>query len=157
MKKNCQYTTFALGKEIRACLSSLEMVAKSKKIELCYNIPEEITLFSDHDMVEAIIRNLVSNAIKFTPHGGRVDIAAKITNTNHIEISVKDNGIGMDKNLLNNLFCISESHGRSGTEGEPSTGMGLYICRDYIESLGGTIRIESEEGIGSAFFFTIPS
>lgn len=133
------------------------MAARSKNIELCYNVPENIILFSDQNMVDTIIRNLVSNAIKFTPHGGRVEITAKIANLNTTEISVKDTGIGMDKKLLNNLFCISESHGRSGTEGEPSTGMGLYICRDYIESLGGTIRIESEEGKGSVFFFTIPS
>ncbi len=133
------------------------MSARSKNVELCFNVPENIVLFSDLNMVDTIIRNLVSNAIKFTPHGGKVEIKAKTTSLNHVEISVKDTGIGMDKKLLNNLFCINESHGRSGTEGEPSTGMGLYICRDYIESLGGTIHIESEEGKGTVFFFTIPS
>ncbi|OFY38761.1 MAG: hypothetical protein A2X18_08790 [Bacteroidetes bacterium GWF2_40_14] len=149
--------SFILDKEIRTCLSSLEIAARSKNIEICYNIQEGINLFSDLKMVATIIRNLVSNAIKFTPHGGKVEIMAIITNLNHVEISVKDTGIGMDKQLLNNLFCISESHGRSGTEGEPSTGMGLYISRDYIERLGGTIRIESEVGKGSLFIFTIPS
>lgn len=157
MKKNCQYTSFVLDKEIRRCLSSLEMAARSKNIEMCFSIPENINLFSDLNMVNTIVRNLVSNAIKFTPHGGRIEISANNSNIDQIEISVKDTGIGMDNKLLNNLFCISESHGRSGTEGEPSTGMGLYICRDYIERLGGTIRAESEEGKGSVFFFTIPS
>src|SRR3989339_2156509 len=104
--------SFILDKEIRTCLSSLEIAARSKNIEICYNIQEGINLFSDLKMVATIIRNLVSNAIKFTPHGGKVEIMAIITNLNHVEISVKDTGIGMDKQLLNNLFCISESHGR---------------------------------------------
>ncbi len=157
MKKNSVYTNFVLEKEIRTCLSSLTIVAGSKNIEIYYNIPENIRLFSDLNMVVTIIRNLVSNAIKFTPHGGTIEIAARMTNIDRVEISVKDSGIGMDKKLSENLFCINESHGRSGTDGEPSTGMGLYISRDFAERLGGTISVESEEGKGSVFFFTIPS
>lgn len=107
-------------------------------------------------MFGGIIRNLVSNAVKFTPKGGSITISAKSVSDKFIEISVMDIGIGMDKDMIDNLFRLGVSTNRQGTEGEPSTGLGLLICKDYIEKHGGEFWAESEMGKGSTFRFTIP-
>jgi signal transduction histidine kinase len=98
----------------------------------------------------------VTNAVKFTPKGGSVSISAKSVSNNQIEISVKDSGIGMNQNLIDNLFRLDTVTNRKGTDGEASTGLGLLICKDFIEKNGGILKIESEEGIGSTIRFTLP-
>jgi signal transduction histidine kinase len=107
-------------------------------------------------MLGSTIRNLVSNAIKFTKRGGFVQINAKPIQNNQIEISVKDSGIGMNEPMLGKLFRIDGKINRKGTEGEPSTGLGLIICKEFTEAQGGKLWVESEEGKGSAFYFTLP-
>ena len=107
-------------------------------------------------MFEAVIRNLVSNAIKFTPRNGEVCISASVTADNVSEIKIRDSGIGMNCELISKLFILAEKTNRPGTEGEPSTGLGLLLCKEFIEKHNGTIRVESEEGKGSVFSFTIP-
>jgi len=130
--------------------------AKEKGIELTYDIPDGINFNADSNMLQTIIRNLVSNAIKFTDKGGKVVLSAKTCNDKNIEISVKDNGIGMSEAVINNLFHLNEETNRPGTAGEPSSGLGLMICKGLIEKHGGELRVESEVGKGSAFYFTIP-
>ncbi|MEI7501616.1 MAG: ATP-binding protein, partial [Bacteroidota bacterium] len=107
-------------------------------------------------MVESLIRNLISNAVKFTPKGGRITVSANKIEGNFIEIAVRDTGIGMKKELMSKLFKLDEHTGRKGTEGESSSGLGLIICKDFVEKHGGKIWAESEEGKGSTFYFTIP-
>ena len=129
--------------------------ANKKGIELIIHIPENLQVFADENMLSSTIHNLSSNAVKFTPAGGKVNISAKATADGTIEISVKDSGIGMNAEILANMFTLSKSIGRKGTDGEPSTGLGLLLCKDFIEKNGGKIWAESKEGKGSTFYFTL--
>ena len=131
--------------------------ANKKGIELIIHIPESLQVFADENMLASTIRNLASNAVKFTPAGGKVSISAKATPDGKIEISVKDSGIGMDAEIVHNMFKLDVSISRKGTDGEPSTGLGLLLCKDFIEKHGGRIWAESEEGKGSTFCFTLPA
>jgi signal transduction histidine kinase len=106
-------------------------------------------------MFDAILRNLVSNAVKFTIPGGKVSIEAALNNENNIEVKVTDSGIGMTGELKNKLFHMNEKTSRPGTAGEPSTGLGLLLCKEFVEKHGGRIWVESEVGKGSVFSFTI--
>jgi len=130
--------------------------ARNKAIEISIDIPNELEVFADTNMLQTVIRNLVSNAIKFTPQGGRITISAGIGENNTAVIAVKDTGIGMSKEMLDNIFRIDVKSNRPGTEGEPSTGLGLLLCKEFIEKHGGKIWVESEEGKGSVFYFTLP-
>jgi len=125
--------------------------AANKKIKVDYDIPEDLVVFADGNMLDVIIRNLVSNAVKFTPIGGSITISAKQYSNNMILISIKDTGIGMNKNMIENLFRLDVNTSRRGTEGELSTGLGLILCKDFVEKHGGVLRVESEEGKGSTF------
>ena len=148
--------TFFLKPKLLADLSFILDAANKKKINICYEFRQEISIYADENMFGGIIRNLVSNAVKFTPKGGSITISAKSVSDKFIEISVMDIGIGMDKDMIDNLFRLGVSTNRQGTEGETSTGLGLLICKDYIEKHGGEFWAESEIGKGSTFRFTIP-
>ena len=113
-------------------------------------------VIADKNMFASIVRNLVSNAVKFTPIGGNIAVSAKSLQGSFVEISIQDTGIGMNEEILEKLFVFNQSTGRSGTEGESSTGLGLVLCKDFVEKNGGKIWVESEEGKGSTFFFTLP-
>jgi len=130
--------------------------AKNKGIEMVCDIPENIVVFADNHHLETVIRNLVSNALKFTPKGGKVSLSAKTSGNKTIEISVKDSGIGMNQSMVDNLFRLDMKTNRLGTNGEPSTGLGLLLCKEFIEKQGGKLWVESEVGKGSTFYFTIP-
>jgi PAS domain S-box-containing protein len=129
--------------------------AINKNISLVTNIDSSIELITDKNMLQAIIRNIVSNAVKYTNRGGRITITANQKSTS-IEINIQDNGIGMNQTLLNKLFKIDEKIGRPGTEDEPTTGLGLLLCKDYIEKLKGNISVESEENKGTIFHLSFP-
>jgi signal transduction histidine kinase len=140
-------------------IESIEMIqeaAKKKDIEIVYDVSEHLEVFADSNVIHSVIRNLISNAVKFSPRGGKVSISAKHTGDDVVQISVKDNGIGMDQFMIENLFRIDVRTGRPGTEGEQSTGLGLLVCKEFIEKHGGKIRVESEVGKGSVFTFSIP-
>jgi signal transduction histidine kinase len=113
-------------------------------------------VMADVQMFESLMRNLVFNAVKFTPGGGLITIEAKPVPGNSVEVSIRDTGIGMNKKMIDNLFRLDDQQTRTGTDGEPSTGLGLIICKDFIERHGGKLWVESEEGKGSTFRFTIP-
>ena len=129
--------------------------ARKKRIELTFSIPDEMEVFADNHMFDTVIRNLVSNAIKFTPVGGNISLTAGINSDHSIEVKISDSGIGMTPELKNKLFLLNEKTSRKGTEGEPSTGLGLLLCKEFIEKHGGKIWVESEVGKGSMFSFTI--
>jgi CheY-like chemotaxis protein len=137
-------------------LSIMVELAREKGIEIICRIPDGLEISADSNMLQTVIRNLVSNALKFTSAGGSITVKAKITNDNGVEISVTDSGIGMNRELINNLFHIDARVARRGTAGESSTGLGLILCKEFIEKHGGTLLVESEEGKGSTFAFTIP-
>jgi len=131
--------------------------AKRKEIKLTADILADTVVYADNYILQAVIRNLVSNAVKFTRKGGEINVSAKALNDFGVEILVKDTGIGMSPKIVDNLFKISVQTNRKGTEGELSTGLGLLLCKEFVEKHGGKIWAESEEGKGSSFHFTIPN
>jgi len=131
--------------------------ADKKGVEIKYEIPSNLEVFADEYMLASTIRNLASNAVKFTLKGGKVTIAAKSVPGHSVEISVRDTGIGMSPEMVADLFRLDTKTNRRGTENEPSSGLGLLLCKDFIEKHGGKLWVESEEGKGSVFYFTIPS
>ncbi len=134
-----------------------------KKLTVNNLIPDHIQLSADQQMLNTILRNLFSNAIKFTNEGGIIEIGVEKSKNidqqipyNHCIIYVKDNGIGMSQNLINNLFRIDEKVTRPGTDGESSSGLGLVLCMEFVKLHNGRLWVKSEEGKGSTFYFTIP-
>jgi signal transduction histidine kinase len=107
-------------------------------------------------MIKTVLRNLISNAIKFTHKNGKVEVKAMPENKN-IVISVSDNGIGMTKETIAKLFRIDANLTTHGTEDEKGTGLGLFLCKEFVEKHGGRIWVESEAGRGSTFKFLLPS
>ena len=138
---------------------SLAMVWQSahhKKIEILSLTSGDLVVFADSNMLQTILRNLISNSVKFTGKGGKITISAHKSTDNFIQIMVKDTGIGMNSAMIDNLFHLDINTSRKGTDGESSTGLGLIICKDFVEKHGGSLWVESEEGKGSTFYFTIP-
>ena len=139
------------------CMFILEENAKKKELSIQNNIPVSLQAFGDEKMISSVLRNLISNAIKFTPRNGKISIDASDTTDHMIEIRVRDNGIGIEKSNVDKLFRIDQKTGLPGTEDEPSTGLGLILCREFIEKHKGRIWVESEPGKGSDFYFTLPA
>jgi signal transduction histidine kinase/ligand-binding sensor domain-containing protein len=129
--------------------------AQSKNISIEKYIDETITCYVDENMLKTVIRNLISNAIKFTPKKGNISILASISG-NHILVSVTDTGVGMSKEVVEKLFTQDYSLSTRGTANESGTGLGLILCKEFVEKHGGEIWAESEEKKGSTFIFTIP-
>ncbi|NVO09778.1 MAG: PAS domain-containing sensor histidine kinase [Bacteroidales bacterium] len=136
-------------------LETLRSLANSKTIAIDYFGEENLTVFADPNMLKTILRNLISNAIKFTNKGGQITINAQKVELD-ITISVSDNGIGISPETQNNLFKISQTHTSKGTANEIGTGLGLLLCQDFVTKNGGKIWVESELGKGSTFKFTVP-
>ena len=130
--------------------------ANKKGIELRINIPEHHVVCADIHMLETIARNLISNAIKFSFRNGIVEISSTKIENDVMKIIVKDYGIGMNPDMVGKLFKLTENINRKGTEGEPSTGLGLILCKEFVQKQSGKIWAESAEGEGSSFIFTLP-
>ena len=142
---------------VTECRNIVTEQARGKRIALIVDIPTGYEVFADKYMLQTVIRNLLSNAIKFTPPGGRVTISSKPAENNRMVISVSDTGIGMSDQMRDNLFSIGVNTRRPGTEGEKSTGLGLLLCKEFVEKHGGKISIKSEQNHGTVFSFTISS
>jgi len=119
------------------------------------SVPANAIALADSNTVNLVIRNLMTNAIKFTNDGGKVEMSAKEQN-NELVISVKDNGIGMKSDVLKILFDKTAPYTTRGTANEKGTGLGLILCKEFVEKNGGKIWVESDEGQGSTFWFTLP-
>ncbi len=148
--------TFSLMPKLSESTALAIEAANKKKIAISFNIPENLCVFADSEMFGGIIRNLMTNAVKFTPRGGNIFVSAKPVCNNLVEISIKDTGIGMNENMIDNLFRLDVNTSRKGTDGEASTGLGLIICKDFITKNKGGLWVESEEYKGSTFRFTLP-
>ena len=135
---------------------NLNLTASTKNITIDYSTLNGTHIYADKDMIHAVLRNLVSNAIKFTNYGGAINIYAKQNNLN-IEITISDNGIGISRNVVSKLFDISHKISTKGTANEKGTGLGLLLCKEFIEKHNGKIWVESKLGKGSDFKFTIPN
>lgn len=153
-KINFKPVQFNIKANIHITLELLQHVAKNKEIIIEQNI-NAVDVFADKNMISTIVRNLVSNSIKFTPKGGLVEVFSEIKE-NIIEISVRDNGVGMDAKQMKSLFKIDKANSTLGTAQEHGTGLGLILCKEFIKMNKGKITVQSEKGVGSTFTFTIP-
>ena len=130
-------------------------IAKTKDISIQVHIPEDVEINSDKKILKTIIRNLMSNAIKYSRPGDKITISA-VEEKDLVKIVISDSGVGMDDDTLENLFSITGNTPLPGTLNEKGSGFGLVLCREFIEKLGGKIWVESEKEKGSDFIFTIP-
>lgn len=130
--------------------------ATNKKIELKSNIINDVFLFADSNMLNTVFRNLISNAIKFTPQNGSVTVSAH-ENNNLLILSIEDNGVGIEKSDIDKLFRIDTKFSTTGTANETGTGLGLLLCKEFVEKNEGTISVESTIGKGSKFILSFPA
>ncbi|MCE1197994.1 MAG: PAS domain S-box protein [Marinilabiliales bacterium] len=146
---------FNLTKTVDNIVKNLVPTAFSKNISLIFDATEDIYIFGDQNMIQTVFRNLIGNSIKYTYRGGMIEV--KILNHDHkTEVLIVDNGVGMDETTKNNLFILNKQHSKYGTENEKGTGLGLILCKEFLEKHGGSIRVESEPEKGSCFIFDIP-
>ena len=134
----------------------LRHTSQFKKVTLHSEIPSNTLAYADSKMISTVIRNLISNGIKFTNNGGEVKVSSE-KEKDFVKISISDTGIGIHKEYIDKLFRLDDSYKRPGTGGEAGTGLGLIICKEFIEKNGGKIWVESEPDRGSRFIFTIPA
>jgi PAS domain S-box-containing protein len=144
-----------LKKLIGENISNLQLPAANKDIDLRSEAKDDNYVFADKNMINTILRNLLSNSIKFTNRGGKVIVRSTI-NSFEVIISVKDTGIGISKENIEKLFRIDVKYSRPGTDNEQGTGLGLKLSKEFVEKQGGRIWVESVENGGSDFKFTIP-
>lgn len=137
-------------------LDMLNQNAKEKNITINHYFAEELYIFADSNMLKAVLRNLISNSIKFTNPNGTINIYVK-QNPENVTITVSDNGVGINLEDLGKLFDVSHFQSTIGTKQEKGTGIGLLICKEFVEKHGGKIWVESEVGKGSDFKFTLPN
>lgn len=127
-----------------------------KSIKLIDKISEPFEIYADKNMINTVIRNLVSNAVKFTPQGGTIEIDSRVRDDGFLVVSVLDSGIGIEEKDLGKLFRIDVHHTTEGTDHEKGTGLGLILCKELIEKNGGKIWVASNPGKGTSFSFSIP-
>ncbi len=144
-----------LSKIVSQSIDTIYQRALQKSLEIINEIDNTQKVYIDEKMISTVFRNLLSNAVKFTRTNGKIFIKSNRSNNGTIEVSVEDNGVGMDEKDMIRLFKIEEKVSSVGTEGEPSTGLGLLLCKEFIEMHGGKIWVESKEGKGSKFMFTL--
>ena len=153
LKFNPEYMDFT--QLIKSVAQLLNNSAHQKAITIYIEAPDNLTVFADKAMMGAILRNLISNAIKFTHLDGEIVVSAQ-PEKDQLNVMVADNGVGIKKGAIDKLFVLEESHSTQGTQNEKGTGLGLILCKEFIEKHGGEIRVESEPGNGSKFYFNIP-
>lgn len=147
---------FLINEALCQAIEPLVEQANNKQITISNKLDVKTTAYGDLDLFKTVVRNLVSNAIKFTRQHGKISLYSKISES-FIEISIEDNGVGIDDKNLSNLFKLGQSETTEGTENEKGTGMGLHIVKEFVEKNGGEIWIESRPNQGSTFTFSIPS
>lgn len=143
---------FKLGEET---FSLYQTRANQKEVAFTNHINNDFEIFADINMIKTILRNLVSNALKFTDRGGAIEIFAE-SFENYVQITIRDTGIGIEPKAANNLFKIDEYISTEGTENETGTGLGLILCKEFVDKHNGNIWVESKLGFGSKFNFTLP-
>jgi signal transduction histidine kinase len=136
-------------------IKTLNSNAITKNISVLISFPDPVYVLADIDMLKTVMRNLLSNAIKFTKNGGLISIKAEV-DSGIVTVSVSDNGIGIKPEKLKKLFDISQRQTTTGTADETGTGLGLILCKEFVEKNAGKIWVESEYGKGSEFKFTLP-
>ena len=154
MEFNPEY--FEMVKLINEVTLLFAGAASQKSITITEVLPPSAPVYADKNMMSTVLRNLISNAIKFTYKGGAILVSTENKQGAQI-ITVRDNGVGIPNNRIEKLFRIDENFSTLGTEKEKGTGLGMVLCKEFVEKHGGQIWVESEVGKGSVFYFTIPS
>jgi signal transduction histidine kinase len=137
-------------------INILQNKARQKEIQISVDVEDNAKAYADKNMVNTILRNLLSNAIKFTPRQGKIEIHAYGYDKESLKISVIDNGMGIKKDDIPKIFDFTSNFTTKGTESEEGTGLGMILCKDFVEKNQGEIWVESEKDKGSAFHFTLP-
>lgn len=153
MEFNPEY--FELVSVINEHMLFFKDIAGQKSISTSSKLPPNAAVFADKAMINTVLRNLISNAIKFTYPGGNINISME-EKPDEIKVSVSDNGVGISTDSMKKLFRIDENFTTNGTQNEKGTGLGLILCKEFIEKHGGRIWAESEVGKGSRFYFSLP-
>ena len=151
----CSPKMIILNELIIQNISLLSIEASKKSIEIQFDGKVNYEVYVDYDMINLVIRNLLSNAIKFTKSQGLITISLFQQN-DFVEVAIEDNGVGMSKEVADTLFLANNFHSTQGTNNEKGSGLGLVLCKDFVNRNGGTIRVESQQGIGSKFIFSVP-
>ncbi len=146
---------FRIADVIKENVRLLSKAARNKKIKIEMILDENITVSADINSVKTVVRNLLSNAIKFTEEDGVISIFVDEWKDN-IEIGIHDTGVGMSPEVRKKIFDLTAKHSTLGTKNEKGTGLGLLLCKEFIERNNGSISVESEPGVGSTFKFTLP-
>jgi signal transduction histidine kinase len=136
-------------------IKNLSVYAEKKNIKLYDGVDDDITVFADNNMLSSILQNLVSNAIKFTPEKGEISINTKSEGKNML-FSVTDTGVGIAKEYIGKIFNTGDHYSTKGTNDEKGSGLGLLLCKEFVEMHGGKIWAESNQIEGTTFYFTIP-
>jgi PAS domain S-box-containing protein len=147
--------SFSLRNELSTVLESITLSAKQKEIELINDVDENLIIIADLNMLKLVLRNLISNGVKFTNQNGFVKVSA-IKYSGEVKIIVSDNGVGIDELNKQKLFIEGIRHSSEGTKNEKGTGLGLLLCKEIVEKHGGKIWLESKFGEGSKFILTMP-
>ncbi len=132
-----------------------DLEAEKKQIDIRLSIDDSIQVYADQNMLQTILRNLLSNAIKFSEANGVITFSAHDSDR-FVQLSIEDKGVGIPLHMKDNLFNLEVNSNRSGTQGEKGTGLGLVLVKDFVEKHGGQIWVDSQEGFGSTFHFTLP-
>ncbi len=151
----CSPKIVILNELIIQNISLLSIEASKKSIEIQFEGKMNYEVYVDYDMINLVIRNLLSNAIKFTRPQGVITINLS-QQSDFVEVTVADNGLGMSKDIADHLFVDNNFHSTQGTNNEKGSGLGLVLCKDFVTRNGGTIRVESQLGVGSKFIFSVP-
>ncbi|MBS1507985.1 MAG: tetratricopeptide repeat-containing sensor histidine kinase [Bacteroidetes bacterium] len=146
---------FDLAAVLKENQELLKVLAENKKITLVNNNPSPLPAKAHRHSINTVVRNLISNAIKFTPQGGSITLLVESTDK-FLRVAVTDTGVGMSEAAIQRLFKIGTKYSTTGTAQEKGTGLGLVLCKDFVEKNGGTIGVDSTEGKGSTFYFTVP-
>ena len=144
-----------LNNVIKSCIQLFDANARDKNITLINELPLELFAYCDEVSIYAIFRNLISNAIKFTPTGGWVRISSEQT-ISSIKLSIQDNGIGMSEETIHKILKMNHHYTSLGTNNEQGTGLGLMIVKDFLKLIDGTLEIESIVGNGTTFTIHLP-
>jgi two-component system CheB/CheR fusion protein len=136
-------------------VEAIKWRSEQKTITVNNSVSGTFQVYADENMINSVLLNLITNAVKFTHRNGTITINTKKSSEEMVEISVSDTGIGMQNSEVEKLFKLSERIQSEGTEGEESTGLGLLLCKEFVEKNGGKIWAESQEGKGSTFYFTL--
>jgi len=141
---------------VHKTISLVQDSAQKKNITILSSTsPEDLAFEADYNMLYTILRNLITNAIKYTPDQGRITVTGRQENKS-ILLMVEDNGVGMDDNTIKSLIKINDQHSLSGTDNEQGTGLGLILCKEFIDKHKGEISVVSTPGKGSTFLVKLP-